>query len=429
MKMKKIAIRCFIVLFVLVFACLFFGKTLETLTTAKARFQYSNNGRIQKENKYIAKLFYTSQENVFIKSAEKFPITITGILFDAGSKVSEGEVLLTAKINDYEKKAKDIQDEIVKKTQELLDLDTKNAKLPTNSEKNVRYDRMLKANEALIKAKAEEKSKARLEKRDPDENAWKEQQNAYNVEEASYKQYALVSSSSYQDELFEYVKKRNELISAISEKEQEAIDLDFAKTNLSLIKVEKSGLITKLETKPGESYDGSKALYSISPDETPPVLRALLNPQDELPEVGDKVRIKTEWSTKILKVSDAGRTKEGQKFFDVAINNEFIYSVGGIKELAKMEEINVSISTRAKESTTIIPSSALRQDGENYYVYLAEFKSNGLLGGYYQAKKERVTVLATSDKNVSIAEDLNGYIIDREDRPLQEGTRVIEIKE
>ena len=100
-----------------------------------------------------------------------------------------------------------------------------------------------------------------------------------------------------------------------------------------------------------------------------------------------------------------------------------------VRRLVSDGGVQVSITYRAKQSTTLLPPSAVRSEGENAdYVYLIENNWGGFMSSSsMKVVKTSVTVLERSDKAVSIAEDLSyRQVADREDRALEDGQTVME---
>ena len=91
--------------------------------------------------------------------------------------------------------------------------------------------------------------------------------------------------------------------------------------------------------------------------------------------------------------------------------------------------VQVNITYRARQSTTLLPPSAVRSEGANAdYVYLIENSWGGFMSSSsMKVVKTSVTVLERGDKAVSIAEDLSyRQVADREDRALTDGQTVME---
>ncbi len=425
--MKKLAIRSLVILFAVVLASYYFGRTIETLSTAKARFSYPSNGRLLTEVKLDAKLTYKDETDVIPELAKKFPITINSVYFAAGNSVDEGDVIFDASINDFDKKLKDLNSDLVKKTTELLELDSKNAKFPIRSEKSDRYFALKKANEALVRAKVEQRSEAKKQGKEADESMWKAEQQAYDQAYNAYTQYARISLQA--DEGFDFIVKRQGILDELQELESSIEELNLARNTLSEIKAEKGGIITQLSIKPAEMYDGSKALYKFNQKDVPPVLRAIVTSLENMPEVGDKATVKAEYGKVNLKVSEVGKTKEGTRYIDFALDEQALSQLGGVKQLLESEKLEVAVQKRAATRSTLIPASALREEGEGTFVYVVEYKDNGLLGSYQVVKKLSVTVLGKNDTQVALSDDFYQNVVDREDRPLKDGQRIMEIKE
>lgn len=425
--MKKKAVRSIIILFVVVFVCLFFGKTLENLSTAKARFVRPTNGRMLKENKLDAKLVFENQTKIIPELAEKYPVTIKGVYFSVGNKVAKGDVMFDASINDFDKKLEDLNTDLAKKNADLLELDAKNAKFPKQSEKGNRYFALRDASKALSEKKAEIAIDARINGKEIDKSLLKPYENAFNQAQAAYMQYARIGAA--EDPAFDYIVKRQNLVEDIAKTERNIEDLYVARTTLSEIKAEQDGVITELSIKPGETYNGTKALYTISAENESPVLQAMVNDVDDEVEKGDRALIKGEWSQIAVKILKIGKNKDGQKYINFELPQSAIDQFSGIKKMMEMEKIQVTIQKRSPINTTLLPASALRQEGNSYYVFTTEYKDNGLLGSYQVVKKTPVTVLEKNDTTVSISENLMESVLDREDRPLKENMRVMELSE
>ena len=240
-------------------------------------------------------------------------------------------------------------------------------------------------------------------------------------------QYARIGAA--EDPAFDYIVKRQNLVEDIAKTERNIEDLYVARTTLSEIKAEQDGVITELSIKPGETYNGTKALYTISAENESPVLQAMVNDVDDEVEKGDRALIKGEWSQIAVKILKIGKNKDGQKYINFELPQSAIDQFSGIKKMMEMEKIQVTIQKRSPINTTLLPASALRQEGNSYYVFTTEYKDNGLLGSYQVVKKTPVTVLEKNDTTVSISENLMESVLDREDRPLKENMRVMELSE
>ena len=95
----------------------------------------------------------------------------------------------------------------------------------------------------------------------------------------------------------------------------------------------------------------------------------------------------------------------------------------------KKDGVEVSITYKAKKATTLLPASAVRNEGENSdYVYLIQRSYGGLLtSSSMKVVKTSVRVLERGEKLVSIEDDLSyQQVADKEDRELTDNQTVME---
>ena len=91
------------------------------------------------------------------------------------------------------------------------------------------------------------------------------------------------------------------------------------------------------------------------------------------------------------------------------------------------QELGVKVTYKAKNNSTLVPASAVRNEGENLdFVYTVDYNYN-FWGTQMKAVKQSVTVLERSDTIVSVQEDLRGTkLCDKEDRAIEDGKSVME---
>ena len=200
--------------------------------------------------------------------------------------------------------------------------------------------------------------------------------------------------------------------------------LQKAALSAQKIAAPRDGVITALEIKEGDTYSGVAPLYSLSAAEKPPVLRAYTTQRFALETRGT---VKGEWDEQATTVISVGTDGEGQKYVDFDLTAAIQDSHGGLSALIKEGAVKITITSRALTSSTLIEASCLREEDGGAYVYVAQYVDGGLLSGYYTVKKVPVTVIDRGENQVSVSDDLSAYrLIDREDRTLKEGMRVME---
>ena len=109
-----------------------------------------------------------------------------------------------------------------------------------------------------------------------------------------------------------------------------------------------------------------------------------------------------------------------------------------LEELGTMQEalkdsfpvITLRITTKAQQSTCLIPASAVRGSGDSRFIYYAEQEESAFAGKKITVKQMPVKVLAENASTVSIDEDVSYYkIIYMEDRHINEGDTVMQYEE
>ena len=118
-------------------------------------------------------------------------------------------------------------------------------------------------------------------------------------------------------------------------------------------------------------------------------------------------------------------TSAGHPYIDAQITDDVIYSIGDVASIMK-DDIKLRLTTRSKESTCLVPASAVRGGGDGRYVYIGQTEASALAGSRIVVEKLNVTVLSESASTVSIAEDLSWYkVLFMEDRVINEGDSVM----
>ena len=415
---KRIARRGMLIFLCAVALCMFFARTVQNLTTPKARFTRADTGKLSKFYSMEAQVYFQKAQAVYLESAKEYPATIGRVLVEKEQYVKEGDTLMELSISEYDDKYTTLREGWQSKAAELMALDQENRLNPSDTERNRRYQTLLDALNALSDKRVDMLSQGK------GEDAWQAEQAAYEQARDAFYETYLYSSLAVTNEAFEYVKKRNALMHEMDEGEKKMTALLKAAQTLKVVKAPHDGMITALDVKAGDVYSGLTPLYTISSSENPPVLRAYTSQRFALQT---KAAVKGEWDEIYTVVVAAGTDKEGQKYVDFELNQNILDAHGGLDGLIKEDKVKVTVTSRATTSSTLINASCLREADGGTYVYVAQYTDGGLLGGYYTVKKVTVTVLDKSDTIVSVSEDL-GYssLIDREDRVLKENMRIME---
>ena len=454
MKLKRFALRGLIVLFVAVALCMFFARTIQTITTPKVQLVTGSYGRFEDKMVFQAEVYFSDTEEFTVEDAQSMNITVDKVYVRAGSYVKAGDTLFTAKTPSYEEDIKKVREDYEAKNKELLELDVQNRKLSKESYQNTMYDQLLDAQDALSDASYEARYAAAQESitLTGDVSTWqsqlalagnasdevKEAVNKAKIAQAAYEEartayFAVLDNKKLKvsDEVFQYITKRGELLDEIEELNQKMITLTMLESSLKKVTAPRDGYIIEIKVAEGDTYDGTKAAYVMNKEDCVPVLRAALDSSTNRSiSDGTRAEITSDiYGTEKTTVEKTTYAADGTKYLLITMPEAYLDSEStAIRRFMQDGGVKVNITYRAKNTTTLLTPSCVRSDGDSYYVYLIQYTSGSLLSSSNMTvKKTSVTVIESSSSAVSIEEDLSYQsIADREDRALEDGATVME---
>ncbi len=450
MNKKGKALKALLIFALVVALCMYFARTIQTITTPKVKLVQASQGRIEQKLKVNAAPYFPVKTEITLNKAADFPVRVDKVYVKVGLFVEVGDTLFTATLTDYDTKEKELLDKYNEKAQELIDLDIKNRKNSKQSKQNDLYGVMLDAQEKLTAAESDARTAAAAEgiTLTFDQSTWAA---LANREKATDNVKALITKAetakasfdaartdfydSYEnkkikvtDEVFKYINDRNAIQKAMRKISDDMVSLLYAKESLSLVKAESAGYIVAMDVKPDETYDGKKSAYTLAKQEDKPILRADITELKKDVAKDARVEVAGEYSTYKTKVTAVVNETDGREYAEIELTDDILQNAGGMGRLLQDGSLEASIVFRAKKNATIIPASALRSDGDSEYIFLSEQTWGGFLSsGGMLARKTPVTVIDRSEKAVSIQEDLSYQsIIDRADRTIEDGKPVME---
>lgn len=453
MKLKKFALRGLITLAVLVALCMFFARTVQTITTPKVQLVTGTSGRFEEKMTFQAQVHFPKTEEIVVEAAKELNVTVKSIYVQPGHYVKAGETIFTAEAPTYTEEMEKLRDEYDAKSKELIDLDITNRKLSKESRQNELYEAMLTAQDELTDATYS----ARLLAQENgvtlsgDASTWTQQlslarsvptvvklavekvntaQTAYNAAQDAFYEVMENKKLRVKDEVFKYINDRNALIKTMDELTQQMIDLNATMSGLETVVAPRDGYIVSIAVEEGAAYDGVKAAYTMSAEGSMPVLRASLAGVERTIADGTRAEIESDiYGTEKTTVEKTAVEADGGKYLHVALPEDMLTpESAAIRRFVSDGGVEVNITYRAKQSTTLLPPSAVRGQEGDYYVYLIQNSWGGFMSSSsMKVVKTTVTVLEKSDKAVSIGEDLSyQQVADREDRALTDGQTVME---
>jgi multidrug efflux pump subunit AcrA (membrane-fusion protein) len=448
MKLKRIALKGLIILAVTVALCMFFAKTVLTITTPKIKIVQASRGRLEQKIRLDAKVYFPETTDHILSDAVKSNIVVDKVYVRPGHHVKAGETLFTAIIPDYDDKWKELQGKYDEKAKALLDKDVENRKADRTSTQNNMYDDVINKQTALAAA---EQSARTLALRlgvtlDNDITKWLEQaagkddliqaataaQTAKTAYDEAYNTFFKSFSSAklrVRGDTFKFINERNALLKELAVISDDMVALSNRRDKLTTITAPHDGYVVAMELKNGDTYDGKKSAFTLSQEEAAPVLRADITSLNKAIADGTRVDVAGDYGSERTSVEKTVLEGDGKKYVYVTLTENIISIKGGITRMVTDGNTEVSVTYRAKDSATLVPASAVRNEGEGQdYVYLIQRNWGGFLGSSsMKAVKTNVTVLERGDTVVSIQEEMDYQeIADGEDRALTDGCTVME---
>ena len=449
MNKKKFALKGLLALFVVIALCMFFSRTVQTITTPKVQRISATKGKLEQKISLSGEIHFPVTEEIKIDNAKKLSIKVEELMVRPGYFVKAGDPIFTAYAPDYDSKYEELQKKYDDKVTEYAEHIASNLRAKQSSAQNDLYTDMLEKIDLFFAARYALVAQAAQDNYTlpEDETLWldiADGTDALNSLSASLKTAAAEKDAAVKaltavyngtsnvyrigDSTFEYIKKKESLEKEIDQYSQDLIAFAALQQSLLTITAPHDGYITAIDLKVGDSYDGSTAAFKITPADSVPVLRAdVTNVDKTLREKLKVVLTQTDTESEIESLETSG---DGKKYALITLSSKVLKSAGGLTHLLSESSIPLTITYKAQKSTTLLPASAVRSDGSgSYYVYVVQQNyGGGLLGsGGYTLSKTPVTVIESSDQIVALEDDLSyREIADREDRALSDGQAVMD---
>lgn len=451
MSKKNKALKWLLILMVFLAVCMYFSRTIQTITTPKVKLTQASTGRIEQKTPVEASAYFPVKTDVTLVAAKTYPITVDKVYLKPGLYVKEGDVVFTANVNDFDQKQEELLKSYNEKAQALIDLDIANRKSSKQSMQNDLYDLMIEKQDALSDAEKAARLAAAAEGVDLtfQQDTWLAKAKAGKcgaetiklIEAAALAKTAFDTAradffASYEnkkikisDEVFTYIKQRNTLGKEMETLSDDMVKLLEAKQTLDTVTATSDGYILSLNVKTGDVYEGAAPAYTIAKSDTAPMLRADLTDLKLDVAEGARVEVDGDYDTYKSKVTAVVEDQsDGRKYAEIELTDDILHAAGGMNKLLENGSTQVKLVFRSKKNATIIPSTALHNDGSSEYIFLVDYKYGGFLSASGMvAKRMNVTVIDRSDTAVSIQETIDYQsIIDRADRAVEDGKPVME---
>lgn len=442
MNLKKFAIRGIVILAVFVALCMFFSGTVRSITTPKVSLTKPKRGKFEEQIDLAFKPAYPNADKITVELEDEMTLTIVKVDTREGYTVEAGDLIYEAKVTNYDQLYKQYQDAYDAAAEQMLSLENKNKNLRITQRDEAYADAYFALRDARrdtvdkelkMDAQLSRENLSRVESGYPD-GASSELKKLIDdwraaVQTQQTAQSALEKASRYNvdDSVWSYITDMREQTQKRDDAEKSLRKLVALNDRAKAITAPHAGYVAELTVKEGENYDGAQPLYSITLEGELPTLRADINDITRTVSEGMTVAYNANSYEAIeTRVVAVGTDSEGKKYAEAEMTPELIKARGSVYAMTQ-EDTTMTLVYRAREATTLVPTSAVGGSGDDRYVYIAEQGETTFGGSALKVHKMKVKVLGESNGITSLQEDLSYYTVAYgADRPISDGVAVME---
>lgn len=440
MNLKKFAIRGIVFLAVFVALCMFFSGTVRTITTPKVRLFVPKKGKLEERIKLSCKPAFPNTEPVSFALSDGITLNIVRVNSRAGYTVKAGEVIVEAKVADYDSKYKQYQSDYDTAAAQLLSIESKNRKTRITQRdqayadayygvQSARHDMVDKEIEMDTQLSREKLERTQTGYPEGASDALKKAIDAWRgaseVLEKAQAEMDNASRYSIDETVWSYITERREQQEKLEEAEKGLRTLVALNDAAKAITAPHDGYLAEMKVNAGDSYDGSQELFSITPENVLPTLRADLSNVERTVTEGMNVSMENN-SGITSKVVDIGTDTENKKYADIEMTREIINAVGSVYSIME-NGTNMVLVYNARETTTLLDTNVVRGSSPEFFVYVAKRNEGAFAGDTYKLEERKLRVVAMTSEKVSVQDDLSAYVLAYgEDRAISSGDTVME---
>lgn len=443
MKLKPFALKGLAILTVVLALCAFFSGTIRTITTPKVKLISPSMGKIEEKITITGKVYFPEIEEIRPEIPEDVTLTIRRIGTRAGYTVKKGDVLIEAEVTGYGEKLAMLTKEYQSAESELATLERKNADVRVR-QADINYVEAYKAYQAarsdcvlkritldtlLSREGIELNEDGSLPEGASEETraAAQEYADAQQTLATAEKTWERMKRYSIDENVYSYLTEKSALEDRMAAAEEEIRTLSALNAAVSQITAPDDGYAASVEVAEGDVWDGKKAILTISAKKSEPVLRADITDLERTIAKKTQVQIEARYGSVESRVTEVVVDTDGRKYAYVDINSDVLDWVGSVYSMMQLESgKEMTIVYKAKESSCLVPVSAVHGSGEDRYVYVVDRTENAFGTTEMTVRKVNVQVEKEVDGVAALQEDISWYTIAyMEDRAISAGDRVM----
>ncbi len=442
MDLKKFAVRGIVILAICVALCMFFSGTVRTITTPKVKLTTAKRGKLEERIELACRPAFPDAEEIALKLPDDLSLTIVKVDTREGYTVLAGDVVIEAKVANFEQMRKQYQDAYEDAAEQLMALEKKHRDIRVNRRDEAYADAYFALRDArrsavslsleldsLLDREGLERTQTGYPDGASDElkalmDQWREAEEA---REKAQEAMDAVSRYTVDETIWSYITDQREQQRKRDEAEASLRQLVALNDQVAAIRAPRDGYIASLGVKEGDAYDGANALYSLTPEDGLPVLRADLSQVERTITEGTAAAYKPDSYDAIeTKVLTVGTDADGKRYADIELTKPLIKARGSVYSMTQ-EDTPITLVYRAREATSLLPTSAVRGSGDDRYIFVIEQNSAAFGGNTLRLHKLAVKVLGEYGGTTSVEDDITYYSIAYgEDRAVDDGDAVME---
>ncbi|MBQ3270000.1 MAG: hypothetical protein IJH09_08775 [Clostridia bacterium] len=442
MNLKKFAVRGIVILAICVALCMFFSGTVRTITTPKVKLTAAKRGKLEERIELTCKPAFPDAEEIDFELPEDMSLTIVKVNTREGYTVNEGDVVVEAKVANFDQLRKQYQEAYDAAVEQLMTLENKNRDVRVNKRDQAYADAWFALRDArhravslsleldsLLAREGLEQTQTGYPDGASDElktlmDDWREAEN-----DREKAQEAMDAASRYtvDETVWSYITDQREQQGKRDEAEANLKQLVTLNDQAAAIKAPRDGYIAALGVKEGDAYDGAHALYSLTPEDKLPVLRADISQVERTITEGTAATYNPDSYDPVeTEVVTVGTDADGKNYADIELTKQLIKARGSVYSMMQ-EDTPMTLVFRAREATSLLPTSAVRGSGDDRYIYVAEQNNAAFGGSTLKLHKLEVKVLGEYGGTTSVQDDVTYYSVAYgEDRAVDDGDAVME---
>lgn len=442
MNLKKFAVRGIVALAIFVALCMFFSGTVRTITTPKVRLTSAKRGKLEQRIELTCKVAYPKTESVTAPLEGENSLVVVRVNSREGYTVQAGEVVIEAKLANYDQQRKQYQEAYDAAADQLLSLESKNRGIrvtPRDTEYANAYFALRDAQRTAVSLKLSlEAELSRSKQTLPDsgypegaDEALQRQIDDWRAAVAAQQDAQAVMDRAARytvdETVWSYITEKREQEEKQAEAEEALKQLVALNDSVRQIAAPHDGYIAELPVKEGDTCEDGQALFKLTPEGELPALRADLTDVTRTVTEGMTVSLNPDsYDAVETQVTDVGTDAEGKKYADIQLTKALISAKGSVYSMSQ-EDTVLTLIYRAREATSLVTTSAVRGAGEERFVYVADRSDNAFGNSTMKISKVSVKVLGEDGGTTSVQEDITYYsIVYGEDREIKEGDTVME---